>query len=203
MSTKSLFEHIHKNLPPLEVCKAKGIFYTLDEQGRFHSYKDEPAIVTNGGIKAWFDHGALHREAKDPVSGLTLPAFVKIGPVNEKLEEWWVNDVQHRDDIDPKSGKTLPAEIFIHSDNSYKCWRKNGVVHRSQSEGPAYINRFSQCYMEEGVPHREEDLPAIISTDGKEMEWWYKGKRHREGKPAVIHASGEKEFWVNGKFTEM
>jgi hypothetical protein len=209
MSTKSLFEHIHKNLPPLSECKSKGIIISLDEKGKFHSVDDHPAVITAGGMKAWFKHGELHRSTIDPETNLTLSAFIKKGPGNEKLEEWWNEGTQHRIDKDPKTGKTLPAEIFIHtgsgSSASYKCWRRHDKIHRDQSEGPAYINHFSQCFMEDGVPHRDNDLPAVISTNGKEMEWWNKGKRDRktidsEGNllPAVIRSNGDKEFWIDG-----
>jgi hypothetical protein len=206
MSTKSLFEHIHKNLPPLSECRLKGIIVTFDDDGKFHSINDEPAVITVGGIKAWFKNGALHRSTVDPQTNITLPAFVKKGPsTNEKLEEWWINDEQHREDIDPKTGKSMPAEIFLSADSSYKCWRRNGKIHRDQNEGPAYINRFSQCFLENGVPHRDNDLPAVISTDGREMEWWHKGKRDRKTLdtkgnllPAIIRANNTKEYWVDG-----
>jgi len=52
-------------------------YYTVDEQGAFHSENDEPAIVVNNyleqiddsedtievdGYRAWYYHGQIHRE---------------------------------------------------------------------------------------------------------------------------------------------
>lgn len=57
-------------------------YYTTDEQGRFHSYNDEPAIVIAThyesqesseelveveGYKAWYKEGKLHREGAPAV----------------------------------------------------------------------------------------------------------------------------------------
>jgi hypothetical protein len=203
MSTRILFQNILTNILANNVS-TNDIKYTLKDN-KFHSENDIPAIETTTGIKAWFKDGALHRDAKEPSTGLTLPAFVKKGNCNEMLSEWWNNDVQHRDDIDPVSGKYLPAEIFICGESSYKCWKQNGVVHRPYKDGPAYINRYNEAYMENGLPHRLDDLPAVTSTDKREMEWWVEGKRDRSrrdenGKllPAVVRMNGVEEYWVEG-----
>lgn len=46
-------------------------FYTVDDDGQFHSFDDAPAIVIESyvqddeyieGYKAWYKHGKLHRE---------------------------------------------------------------------------------------------------------------------------------------------
>ena len=48
--------------------------------------------------------------------------------------------------------------------------------------------------------HRNNDLPAVIWSDGR--QWWYQnGKRHRDNNlPASIYSHGYKEWWVNGGF---
>ena len=34
---------------------------TRDDQGRLHSFDDEPAIIHLTGTKMWYNHGKLHR----------------------------------------------------------------------------------------------------------------------------------------------
>lgn len=55
--------------------------YTVDEQNRYHSFDDEPAIVVEShteeieqdefihvdGYKAWYKHGQLHREGNPAI----------------------------------------------------------------------------------------------------------------------------------------
>ena len=49
-----------------------------------------------------------------------------------------------------------------------------------------------------GKLHRENDLPAIESTDGDKF-WYINGKYHREdGLPAVEYADGDKFWYLNG-----
>lgn len=206
MTAKILFQNILENLlNPNSNINSKDVKYNLKDN-KFHSVNDEPAFETTTGIKAWFKDGMLHRDTKDPVTGETLPAFIKKSSGGESLSEWWLNDVHHREDID-KNGKHLPAEIFICGESSYKSWYNNGLVHRPCKEGPAYINRYTETYMENGLPHRDNDLPAVLSTDRREMEWWFNGKRHRETRdpntdkllPAVIRLNGIEEYWVDGR----
>ena len=47
------------------------------------------------------------------------------------------------------------------------------------------------------ILHRE-DGPAVEHAEGTK-EWWVNGKWHREDGPAVEHAEGTKEWWVDGK----
>jgi VCBS repeat-containing protein len=58
-------------------------YYTIDDNGKFHSDNDEPAITVNShdvieivgdtttvtnveGYRAWYRHGLLHRDNNDP-----------------------------------------------------------------------------------------------------------------------------------------
>jgi hypothetical protein len=46
--------------------------------------------------------------------------------------------------------------------------------------------------------HRKNNLPAVEYANG-DKEWWYFGKRHREGKPALL--IGDKQYYyVLGEF---
>jgi len=52
-------------------------------------------------------------------------------------------------------------------------------------------------YYNDKILHRE-DGPAIEHANGCK-EWWVNGKRHRVDGPAIEWANGCKEWWVNGK----
>jgi len=47
--------------------------------------------------------------------------------------------------------------------------------------------------------HRDNDLPAVIFSDGNQ-QWWVNGKLHRDNDlPAAIFADGTQQWRVNGK----
>lgn len=50
---------------------------------------------------------------------------------------------------------------------------------------------------EAGKLHRT-DGPALVHANG-DREWWVNGKRHRTDGPALVRANGCKEWWFNGK----
>ena len=54
---------------------------------------------------------------------------------------------------------------------------------------------------EMGKSHRI-DGPAIEHANGSK-EWWVNGYRHRIDGPAIEHANGSKEWWVNNKLHRM
>jgi len=49
-----------------------------------------------------------------------------------------------------------------------------------------------------GRCHRDDDLPASVSTDGAQA-WFRHGKLHRENSPAFIDKYGRVSFWLNGE----
>ena len=54
-------------------------------------------------------------------------------------------------------------------------------------------------WYKKGKLHRDGDKPAIICHDGT-RKWYKNGKLHRDGdEPAVIHHDGTKEWYKNGK----
>ena len=60
-------------------------------------------------------------------------------------------------------------------------------------------NEFGEWKNEKGELHRENDLPAIVRSDGTK-QWWINGKLHRENDlPAIIRSNGVKEWWINGR----
>lgn len=64
-----------------------------------------------------------------------------------------------------------------------------------------YEDGTVKYFNKEGELHRV-DGPAIEycrSVGGGGSRWFFKGKKHRENGPAVIHADGSMEYWFNGK----
>lgn len=52
---------------------------------------------------------------------------------------------------------------------------------------------------DEGQNHREDDLPAIITSEGT-RKWYVNGKLHREGGlPAVEWRDGTMSWWIDGQ----
>jgi len=50
-----------------------------------------------------------------------------------------------------------------------------------------------------GRPHRDNDQPAVIYSNGGK-EWWINGERHRDNdQPAVIYSNGDKIWYKDGK----
>jgi len=48
--------------------------------------------------------------------------------------------------------------------------------------------------------HRGGDLPAVISNGGRDCEWFYKGRLHREnGRPAIVYANGTRKWYRFGR----
>jgi len=77
-------------------------------------------------------------------------------------------------------------------------WYLNGKRHR-ENDLPAIISsNDTREWFLNGKKHRENDLPAIIHSDGTQ-EWWLNGKRHRENDlPAYIYADGTQWWYLNG-----
>ena len=56
-------------------------------------------------------------------------------------------------------------------------------------------------YYKDGILHRDGDLPAVISARG-DLEYWKKGKRHRDNGPAIIRKNGVCSWYKNGVHLE-
>jgi hypothetical protein len=174
------------NISQTGACKISTInssftFYN----GKFHSFNDDPAINYAHGMKMWVKDGKLSRISGPAVS-------------SSNLREWWIDGKLHRDEKDEK-GLSLPAIIFSHGDQSHEAWYINGVLSRDWREGPACKSKECEQYYVNGLQHRGDDLPAVVSLDSCEKEWWMMGKRHRDGGlPAVIRSGDVKEYWFLG-----
>ena len=60
-------------------------------------------------------------------------------------------------------------------------------------------NKF--WYNDKGEFHREGDLPAVEFSNGTKY-WVLNGCLHRENGPAVEHADGRCEWWVDGELVD-
>lgn len=88
-----------------------------------------------------------------------------------------------------------PAKII----NREKKWYCMGKLHRN-NDLPAIIESDgSRYWYQHGEKHRENDLPTVILASGS--QWWYQhGERHRDNdKPAITYASGDQEWYKHGK----
>ena len=69
-------------------------------------------------------------------------------------------------------------------------------------EEPTEINFNSTMIWrnEDGEFHRENDLPAMIYSNGSKC-WYKNGQFHRDNNlPAIIFSDGGKTWYKNGKF---
>ena len=81
----------------------------------------------------------------------------------------------------------------------------DGLLHRD-GDLPAVINTDgSQHWFINGFRHRDDDQPAAIYTsesyyNGGHQYWFINGELHRDNnQPAVIYGDGSKEWYVGGK----
>jgi len=65
--------------------------------------------------------------------------------------------------------------------------------------------KVEEYHLMNGKIHRENDLPALICSDGI-LQWYKNGKLHRETKdwqgitlPALTFRSGQRSWWKNGE----
>jgi hypothetical protein len=81
---------------------------------------------------------------------------------------------------------------------SKSTYDENDQLH-SYDDKPAIINRHGKMsWYDHGLIHRDNDLPAIITS---EYKTWYKyGKVHRDNdKPARVFSDGFEEWYQNDK----
>ena len=96
--------------------------------------------------------------------------------------------------------KNIKLKLFetLIVDFGIQYWFKNGFQHRD-NDLPAviYTNGTKEWY-KNGNYHRDNDLPAAILANG--TQYWYKnGLRHRDyDLPAVIYANGDQVWYING-----
>lgn len=85
---------------------------------------------------------------------------------------------------------TKEMEITFGNETFYAV---NNIVVRKESD-------YGEFWFDEyGRYHRDNDLPAIIYSDGRK-EWYQNGEKHRGNDlPAVIHKNGTQEWYQYNK----
>ena len=73
---------------------------------------------------------------------------------------------------------------------------ENGNLH-SFDDLPAREYWGNKEWYYHGELHRDNDLPALISTRG-DKEWYQHGKRHRDNGPAVVRKDGVCSWYRHG-----
>jgi len=72
------------------------------------------------------------------------------------------------------------------------------ILYETLQSNP-YTNLWGdKIWMNDEKEKHRLDGPAVIMATGTK-EWWVNGERHREGGPAVEHANGNTEWWINDK----
>lgn len=62
------------------------------------------------------------------------------------------------------------------------------------------INEYNnKIWKLNGLPHRDNDMPAIIYPNGS-CFWFKNGIRHRDKGPASTYPNGQENWWNNGLF---
>jgi hypothetical protein len=187
---------------------------------QYHRDDDLPAIVRetnfNGEIvQEWWVDGKRHRNNGKP-------AVISSYQDDNNMEEWWIDGVLVKRIYNNNEYKeeTFDNNKKLHSnDDKYAKYEKSpGEFYRGtygDDDDPSGYDpdTYYYCWYFHGVLHRDDDKPAIIVHYKKYIEdnsyyhaansceWWYHGKKHRIGNPAIIHRAYNKiikEWWENG-----
>jgi hypothetical protein len=90
------------------------------------------------------------------------------------------------------------------------AWIDGGRLHRD--DGPALVYTAkgrswlsdlvhgrprSKEWWRKGRRHRDGE-PAIELENG-DRQWWVNGRRHRDGEPAIVKANGDRQWWRDGR----
>jgi len=133
---------------------ARGIVRTR-VNGRFHSVRDQPAIVSPSGARSWYRNGKLHRDGDKP-------AVVSA----DGSQSWYRNGRWHRDG-------DQPALIFS---SGTRMWYRDDRLHRDGDEPAIVYADGRREWWRNGRLHRDGGEPAVLGADGK-YEWWRDGLR--------------------------
>jgi hypothetical protein len=155
-----------------EIWKVNGKYHRTNPDGTV----TEPSVIVRGGsvvrlyYKAlYYKSGKLHRDGY-------RPAVVDNNPFG-RGEEYWYEGTLHREEYDCEGFPTVSNLPTITRPNGWKYWYLNGVLH---SPSP--------------------DLPATIAkvNGGETKRWYFRGKLHRIGGPAIMSANGDTVWYYNG-----
>ena len=84
-----------------------------------------------------------------------------------------------------------------------RIWYLNGKQHRDDDLPAVIWSDGSLEWYQYGRRHRDNDQPAFIHKDGRQ-EWYQYGLRHRDNnQPAYICEDGEQRWYRHGKFIKV
>ena len=83
--------------------------------------------------------------------------------------------------------------------NGDQYWYKNEEIHRDDDLPAIITSEGDKYWYRNGLPHRDNDLPAVIFVSGTQ-EWYQNGERHRDNDlPAIIKLNGYQSWYKYGK----
>lgn len=100
------------------------------------------------------------------------------------------------------STRFVITEFFRKPDEDFdfnKIWyhKNTNIIKRIIIYYPDYLT--DKFYDKDGELHKDNDEPAIITSEG-EMHYYLHGNRHRgHYAPAIIWSDGRKEYYVHGE----
>jgi antitoxin component YwqK of YwqJK toxin-antitoxin module len=108
------------------------------------------------------------------------------------------------EEIEWFKSKNIKVKLFEYKidENGIEYWYKNGQLHRD-NDLPAVISSKGsyESWYKNGNLHRDNDLPAVMSLKSAYRCWYKNGKLHREKDlPAVIISNGSKYWYKSGVF---
>ena len=96
--------------------------------------------------------------------------------------------------------KNIKLKLLETYENKYgnQYWYKNGLRHRDNDLPAVIMSNGYRSWYKNGERHRDNDLPAIIRENGD--QFWYKnGLQHRDNDlPAIIFPNGHQYWYKNG-----
>jgi hypothetical protein len=95
--------------------------------------------------------------------------------------------------------KNIKLKLLETYKNIYgvKYWKKNNLIHRD-NDLPAIIHSDgTQIWYQNGLKHRDNDLPAIIYSDGSQC-WYQNDLLHRDNDLPAGLLNGDQFWFQNG-----
>ena len=87
-------------------------------------------------------------------------------------------------------------DVSMYYDNV--SYLRNGKLHRDNDLPAVIYTDGKQRWYQNGLTHRDNDLPAVITEEG-DQTWYKNGFKHRDNDlPAKINANGDKYWYQNG-----
>jgi hypothetical protein len=113
----------------------------------------------------------------------------------EEIKNKPIDDKQSYNSVQVQSNRF--KGIFCEKRYGSEIWYKDGVRHRDDDLPAIIQSNGTKKWYKNGKQHRDNDLPAVIEKNGTKR--WYKdGKQHRDNGPAIIFAKGVEHWFKNG-----